>query len=153
MSLTRNKNGNLEVFGVQIREGRDNFLSLDDLIRAVNSERCEYGMPEREAESILNSQKFAQVLFYLAKEKHWTTSELPLFLNVIKNEGVVPVMKKMGVYKISGVASTQTVMLNPYIWIIFTMELTPMLILQIPPKAIRNLSNDDFRDDMLEKNN
>lgn len=112
------------LFGSIIRQQTKNgMLNLSDLQQAYEKERLKHGWPEKHIYRIMESDK--ESLFYLLE--HQGVVKLPMcsFTEAIDSQGFAKYMKSLGVYKTTGVASTKTTWVNPYIWLMVAMELNP----------------------------
>lgn len=118
------------LFGVIIRQETKNcMLSLTDLQEAYTHARIQYGWSDKNIGHILTRDTNIERIFYLLKEQNILDDEMTLtsFHESVKNDGIVKVMKSLGAYKTTGRGENKQVMCNPYIWVMVTMELNPML--------------------------
>lgn len=115
-----------ELFGIVIRQDTKNeFLSVTDLQESYTRGRIEKGWSDKRIEDILSNQTSAERIFYILDKQCVIKTTFPAFMEEVKNESLVKVMKRYGVYKTTGARSNRTVMCNPYIWILLALELNP----------------------------
>ena len=131
VTMISEKDRNL--FGVTIRQETQNgFLCLTDLQEAYVHARVENGWKEKgKVQDIIAQKENAERIFFLLKEQKIINSEFSDFINTIEKDGVVKVLKELGVYKTTGRGADKRVMCNPYIWVLVAMELNPMLYAKV----------------------
>jgi hypothetical protein len=121
-----------ELFGVTIRQNtKESFLSVSDLQRAYEKARWVYGWSDKRINDILSSQDTKERVYHLLKEREIIKTEIPAFMEMVKNEGLTKVLKGLGLYKTTGRGENKTVMTDPYIWVLLAMEMNPMLYAKV----------------------
>lgn len=114
-----------ELFGVKIRQQTQNgMLSLSDLEEAYTHARVKHGWPEKNINRIMNDN--TEVLFYLLEKQGIIIKPLCLFTENIEKQGFAKYMKSIGAYKTTGARATKQVWVNPYIFVMVAMELSPV---------------------------
>lgn len=126
------KSSDRELFGVTIRQNtKEGFLSLSDLQKAYETARWQYGWNDKRINDIFSSIDTKQRVYYLLKERNLMKAEFPVFMEMVDNEGLVKVLKGLGIYKTTGRGSDKTVMCDPYIWVLIALELNPMIYAKV----------------------
>lgn len=120
------------IYGITIKqETKTGFLSITDLQNAYFKARIENGWADRRIERILSTNDSAERIYYILKEQGIIKTPICAFMEDIKNQSLVKVMKNYGVYKTSGKGENRTTMCNPYIWVLLAMELNPELYAKV----------------------
>lgn len=132
-NIVMESNKDRELFGVVIKqETKTGFMSLTDLQEAYTHARVLNGWANRgEFQHIINQVENSERIFYILKEKKFIDCDISQFMSNVKEDGMVRVLKKYGVYKTTGRGETKTVMCDPYIWVLVAMELNPMLYVKV----------------------
>lgn len=122
-----------EIYGVIIKqETKTGFMSLTDLQEAYTHARVLNGWANKgHFQDLLKQSENAERVYYLLKEQGFIKSGFPEFMETIKKEGMVKILKKTGVYKTTGRGEAKTVMCNSYIWLLVAMELNPQLYAKV----------------------
>lgn len=121
-----------ELFGVTIRQNtKEGFLSVTDLQKAYEVARWQYGWSDKRVNDILSSLDTKERVYYLLKERGIIKAEIPVFMEMIKKEGLTKVLKGLGVYKTTGARQSKHVMADPYVWVLLAMELNPMIYAKV----------------------
>lgn len=121
-----------ELFGITIRQNtKESFLSVSDLQKAYEKARWMYGWSDKRINDILSSIDTKERIYFLLKERELIKAEIPVFMEMVKNEGLTKVLKGLGLYKTTGRGENKTVMSDPYIWVLLAMELNPMLYAKV----------------------
>lgn len=121
-----------ELFGIVIKqETKTGFMSLTDLQEAYTRARILNEWNDKQISKILNYEENAERIYYLLKELKIINSSLVLFMESVKKEGIIKVLKDIGVYKTTGRGEGRAVMCNPYIWVLVAMELNPQLYAKV----------------------
>ena len=121
------------LFGVVIRqETKNSFLCLTDLQEAYTRARIENGWAGRlEVQHIINQKENSERIFYILSEQKIINCQFHQFMKDVEENGMVKVLKGLGVYKTTGRGEGKRVMCNPYIWVLVAMELNPMLYAKV----------------------
>jgi hypothetical protein len=120
------------LFGVTIRqETKNNFLSVADLHQAYEKARWIHKWSERSVHSVLNALGTQEKVYHLLKERNIIDIEFPGFLELVKENGLINVLKKLQLWKTTGRGDNRNVICDPYIWTLLAMELNPMLYAKV----------------------
>lgn len=121
-----------ELYGVVIRqETQNSFLSLTDLQEAYTRARVLNNWSVKRVDHILNQQENSERIFYLLEEQKLINVCFSTFMEKVEKDGMVKVLKEIGVYKTTGRGGTKQSMCNPYIWVLIAMELNPQLYAKV----------------------
>jgi hypothetical protein len=121
-----------ELFGITIKqETKTGFLSVSELQKAYEKARWQYGWSQLDISSLMQSNKMIERLYYLLKDKDIIKTEISVFTEMCKNEGITKVLKGLGVWKTTGKGNTRVVMCDPYIWISIALELNPIIYAKV----------------------
>ena len=117
------------LFGVIIRQNTKDgqSLSISDLQKAYEIARFQYGWKDRRINDIMSGKDFQERCYHLLKERDLIKAGISAFMEMIDNEGVVKVLKGLGVWKTSGRGENKSVYSDPYIWVLLAMELNPLM--------------------------
>lgn len=121
------------LFGTIIKQDtKTSFMSLTDLQEAYTRKRIEMGWNEKRIENILSNKDSAERIFYiLEKQGYMIKTTFPVFMEMVNNESLIKVLKKVGAYKTVGRGANRRTMCDPYIWVLVAMELNPMLYAEV----------------------
>lgn len=120
------------LFGVTIHQNtKDYSLSITDLQKAYESARWQYGWKDRRINDILQYTPTQERIYYLLKERDIIKTSLPAFIEMTEREGIVKVLKGLGMYKTTGARQNKQTFADPYIWILLAMELNPMIYARV----------------------
>ena len=123
------KSEDRELFGAIIRqETKTGFLNLSDLQDVYSENRLKHGLgAEKRIDLILTmKQENKERVYYVLKETNTITVSFLTFMEDIENEGgFFKYLKKIGQYKTTGARQTKTSWINPYLWILCALELSP----------------------------
>ena len=121
-----------ELFGVTIRQNtKEQFLSITDLQKAYERARWQYGWSDKRVNDILSTADTKERVYFLLKERDVIKAEMPVFMEMVRKEGLTKVLKGLGIYRATGRGENKTVMADPYIWVLIAMELNPMLYAKV----------------------
>lgn len=121
-----------ELFGITIKQNtKEQFLSVTDLQNAYEKARWQYGWSERRIDNIMQTADFKERVFYLLENQGLIKTSILGFMEMCDKEGIVKVLKGLGVYKTTGARQNKQVMADPYIWVLLAMELNPMIYAQV----------------------
>ena len=121
-----------DLFGITIKqETKTGFLSVSELQKAYEKARWQYGWSQLDISSLMQSNKMIERLYYLLKDKDIIKTEISVFTEMCKNEGITKVLKGLGVWKTTGKGNTRVVMCDPYIWISIALELNPIIYAKV----------------------
>jgi hypothetical protein len=126
------KSKDRELFGVVIKqETKNGFLSIGELQNAYEIARLQYGWSEIDIASLMQSKKMLERIYYVLKNKGIIKTEISVFKEMCKNEGITKVLKGLQVWKTTGARSSRLVMCDPYIWVAIALELNPMIYAKV----------------------
>lgn len=121
-----------ELFGITIRQNtKEQFLSVTDLQKAYEIARWQYGWSDKRINDILSSIDTKERVYYLLSERGLIKAGIPVFMEMVKKEGLTKVLKGLGVYKTTGARENKQVMADPYIWVLLAMEMNPMIYAKV----------------------
>lgn len=121
-----------ELFGITIRQNtKDSMLSITDLQKAYEKARFMHGWRERRVERILSTDNFKERAYHLLNERGLIKAPFGAFMEMIEIEGVVKVLKGIGVWKTTGRGINKMVVADPYIWVLVAMEMNPLLYAKV----------------------
>jgi len=116
------------LFGVTIRQNTKNeYLSLTDLQKAYEKGKWSYGWTGQNYNQLLQTDIIAKKCFGVLKELELINCDISQFMEMVKKETLVKVLKNIGVYSTSGRGETKSVMVHPYIWMTVSLELNYIL--------------------------
>ena len=131
-NVTMKSKESRELYGVVIRqETKNSFLSLTDLQEAYTHARVQNGWCEKNVSMILKAESNVERIYYLLKEQGLIKLSFLSFMDKVKEEGMVKVLKEFGCYKTTGRGETKQSMCNKYIWVLIAMELNPQLYAKV----------------------
>lgn len=117
-----------ELFGVKIRQqSQTGHMNLSDLQAAYEVARAQYGWVDKRLDHILGRQENAERLFYLLEGQGLVKVPFRTFMEEVKNQGVITVLKTASAYTTKGRGDNKTTWCNPYVWTLAAMEMNPML--------------------------
>lgn len=120
------------LFGINIQQNtKDHSLSITDLQKAYELARFQFGWKDRRINDILQYTPTQERIYYLLVERELIKTSLPAFMEMVSNEGIVKVLKGLGVYKTTGARQNKHTYADPYIWILLAMELNPMIYARV----------------------
>ena len=116
-----------ELFGTIVRQQtKTGFLNLSDLQEAYTVARVKNGWSEKRLDHILSRIDNAERIYYVLKEQDVINVSFRTFMDDIENQGVPKTLKKYGVYKTTGARHTKTTWCHDSIWILASLELSPL---------------------------
>jgi len=120
------------VFGITVRqETKNGFMSITDLQQAYEKARWQYGWNDRRINDILQYEPVQLKVYHLLNERNLIKTGIPAFTELVNNQGIVDVLKGLGVWKTTGRGANRNVVCDPYIWTLLAMELNPMLYAKV----------------------
>lgn len=126
------KSTDRDLFGVTIMQNtKDSFLSVGDLQKAYEVARWQHGWSDRRINDILQYKPIQERIYYILKERDIIKTGVPAFMEMIEKEGVVKVLKGLGVYKTTGARHTKQTFCDPYVWVLLALELNPMIYAKV----------------------
>lgn len=126
------KSPDRELFGCVVRQQtKTGFMSVTDLQRAFEKARYMYGWTDRSINDIIKYKAAQERVYYLLHERGFIKTTFVAFTEMTEREGIVNVLKGLGVWKTSGRGNTKAVFCDPYIWVLLAMELNPMIYAKV----------------------
>ena len=127
------KSADRNLFGIIIKQNTKNgqSLSVTDLIKAYEKARFQYGWSEKNISMIMNSQGFIERVYHILNERGMIKVSFLSFMEFIKNEGFIKVLKGLGVWKTTGRGENKATYADPYIWVLLAMELNPLIYAKV----------------------
>lgn len=126
------KSKDRELFGITIKQQTSNsHISISDLQNAYEKARWVHGWSDKRINDILSSTATKERIYYLLKERDLIKTEFPAFMEICDKEGIVKMLKGLGVWKTTGKGVNKSVYCDPYIWVLLAMELNPLLYAKV----------------------
>lgn len=127
------KSTDRNLFGIVIKQNTKNgqTLSVTDLQKSYNTARFQHGWSEKHLPMIMKTQSFLERCYHLLNERGLIKVSFLTFMEMIEREGVVKVLKGLGVWKTSGRAENKSTYCDPYIWVLLAMELNPLIYAKV----------------------
>jgi hypothetical protein len=120
------------LFGVTIKQQADTgMLCLTDLKESYMHGRVEKGWGHREITDFVQYRPFQEKVYYTLKELGFMNKSIHLFIENIESKGFIKYMKELGVYKTKGTRAEMQIYCNPYLWVMFAMELNPEIYAKV----------------------
>lgn len=117
-----------ELFGVTIRQNtKGEFLSVTDLQKAYEKGKWMYGWSGQTVNQLLMTDDVAKKCFGVLSECDLIKCNFLKFMEMVKNESLVNVLKGLGLYKVTGRGENKQVMAHPYVWFTIAIELNYIL--------------------------
>lgn len=117
-----------ELFGVTIRQNtKGEFLSVTDLQKAYEKGRWMYGWSGQTINQLMLTDELAKKCYGVLLECDFIKCDMSKFMEMVKNESLITVLKRLGVYKVTGRGGNKQVMAHPYIWMSIAIELNYVL--------------------------
>lgn len=121
-----------KLFGITIRQNtKDKFLNINDLQKSYETARWQYGWSDSSISQLMRNPKLQERLYYLLFERNLIKVGITTFMEMVEREGVVNVLKGLGVWNTTGRGEGRLVMVDPYIWVLLAMELNPMIYAKV----------------------
>lgn len=117
-----------ELFGITIRQNtKESFLSVTDLQKAYEKGRWQYGWTGQSINQLLLTDELAKKSYGVLLECDLIKCDMSQFMEMVKNNSLISVLKGLGVYKVTGRGNNKQVMAHPYIWMSIAIELNYIL--------------------------
>ena len=114
------------LFGTVIRqETKTGFLNLSDLQHCFERLRIKKGWTNKNIQELISRNENVERIFYILKKQNVITLDLSTFIQQVENKGIATTLKQYGEYRTTGARETKTTWVNPYIWILIALELSP----------------------------
>jgi len=120
------KSEDRQLFGTVIRqETKTGFLNLSDLQHCFDSIRVQKGWTNKNIQELIGRTENIERIYYILEKQNIITLDLSKFIEMVNNKGIATTLKSFGEYKTTGARQTKTTYINPYIWILVALELSP----------------------------
>lgn len=117
-----------ELFGITIRQNtKEQFLSVTDLQKAFERGKWQYGWTGQTINQLMLTDELSKKCYGVLLECDLIKCDMPKFMEMVKSESLITVLKGLGVYKVTGRADNKQVMAHPYIWMSIAIELNYIL--------------------------
>lgn len=114
------------LFGAIIRqETKTGFLNLSDLQHCFDAIRFKNGWTNKHIPELMSRRENVERIYYILKKQDDIIVDLSTFIDMVENKGIATILKSFGEYKTTGARNTKTTWINPYIWILIALELSP----------------------------
>ena len=122
------KSSDRNLFGVIIRQNtKDQFLSVTDLQKAYEKGRWQFGWTGQTVNQLMLTDDMAKKCYGVLLELNLIKCDMSKFMEMVRKEKLISVLKGIGVYKTSGRGDNKQVVAHPYIWISIALELNYIL--------------------------
>lgn len=122
------KSADRELFGITIRQNtKGEFLSVTDLQKAYEKGRWQHGWSGQTYNQLLQTEDIAKKCYGVLLETNLIKCDISQFMEMVKNETLVKVLKCLGVWITTGRSENKQVMAHPYIWMTIAIELNYIL--------------------------
>jgi len=120
------KSNDRQLFGSLIRqETKTGFLNLSDLEDCFNEIRTNKGWTNKNIQELISRRENVERIFYILEKQNIITLDLSKFIELVDSKGIATTMKAYGAYRTTGARHTKTTWVNPYVWILIALELSP----------------------------
>jgi len=128
------------LYGVVIKQKTENgFLSVSDLNRAYEKARELHGWGERHYQHLIAQKENIERVYYILEELKITNCGIQQFVKSCETDGVLKVLKGLGVYKTTGRWEDKETWCHPYLWVLIAMELNPQIYAKVSIWVADNL--------------
>jgi len=112
------------LFGVTIKQQtKGEFLSVSDLQKAFEVGKWQNGWAGQTYNQLLHTESAAKKCYSVLKECDLIDCDISKFMELVEKETLLKVLKKLGVWKVTGRGDNRSVMTHPYIWMTIALEL------------------------------
>lgn len=121
------------LFGTIIKQNTKDgqSLSVSDLQKSYEVARFQYGWSDRRINDIMKHKDFQERCYHLLNERGLIKATILVFMEMIEKEGIVNMLKGLGVWKTSGRGENKSTYCDPYIWVLLAMELNPLIYAKV----------------------
>ena len=122
------KSEDRKLYGITIRQQTGTgMLNLSDLQEAYDHTRIHNGWISKDISDMYAAKSTHERLFYIVEKQSVIKPSFIGFMGEIESEGLTKVLKRYGVYKTTGARKSKTTWCDPYIFVLFAMELNPKM--------------------------
>lgn len=126
------KSADRNLFGIVIKqETKGQSLSVTDLIKAYEAARFKFGWGGKNLTTLMQTTDFLERCYYLLSDRDLIKLHICSFMEMVEKEGIVKVLKGLGVWSTKGRGENKSVYSDPYIWVLIAMELNPMIYAKV----------------------
>lgn len=116
------------LFGVTIRQNtKGQFLSVTDLQKAYEKGKWQNGWSGQTYNQLLLTDDLAKKCYGVLLDCGLVNCDITQFMEMVKKETLVKVLKGLDVWKVTGRGENKTVMAHPYVWLSIAIELNYIL--------------------------
>lgn len=120
------KSTDRQLFGIVIRqETKTGFLNLSDLQQCFENIRIKKGWTNKHIPELISRRENIERIYYILKTQESIIVDLSTFIEQVDTKGIATVLKSFGEYRTTGARHTKTTWVNPYIWVLIALELSP----------------------------
>lgn len=122
------KSKDRDLFGITIRQNtKEQFLSVTDLQKAYEKGRWQYGWSGQTINQLMLTDELAKKCYGVLLECDLVKCDMSQFMEMVKKESLITVLKGLGVYKVTGRGENKQVVAHPYVWMSIAIELNYIL--------------------------
>jgi hypothetical protein len=122
------KSTDRNLFGITIRQNtKEEFLSVTDLQKAYEKGKWMYGWTGQTINQLMLTDELSKKCYGVLLECNLIKCDMSQFMEMVKRESLISVLKGLGVYKATGRGENKQVMAHPYIWMSIAIELNYIL--------------------------
>jgi hypothetical protein len=107
------------------QETKTGFLNLSDLQHCFDNLKFKKGWTNKNIHELISRPEQVERIFYILKKQGVITLDLSKFMEHTDDKGIATTLKSFGQYRTTGARQTKTTWVNPYIWILIALELSP----------------------------
>lgn len=116
------------LFGITIRQNtKEQFLSVTDLQKAYEKGKWVHGWTGQTINQLLLTDELAKKCYGVLLECKLIECDMSQFMEMVKKDSLIQVLKDLSVYKVTGKGENRQVMAHPYIWMSIAIELNYVL--------------------------
>lgn len=117
-----------ELFGITIRQNtKEEFLSVTDLQKAFEKGKWQYGWTGQTINQLMLTDELSKKCYGVLLECDLVKCDMSKFMEMVKENSLITVLKGLGVYKVTGRGDNKQIMAHPYIWMSIAIELNYIL--------------------------
>lgn len=114
------------LFGIVIRQQtKTGFLNLSDLQDCFDAIRVEKQWTNKHIPELISRKENIERIYYILEMQHVIKVDISTFIESVEHKGIATYLKTIGQYKTTGARQTKTTWVNPYIWTLIALELSP----------------------------
>lgn len=114
------------LFGTVIRQQtKTGFLNLSDLQNCFDTLKVKKQWANKNIQELIARREHVERIYYILEMQDVITYGLSEFIENVERKGIATYLKTIGQYKTTGARHTKTTWVNPYIWTLIALELSP----------------------------